>query len=344
MIRRAGPLAPARRRLLGLACTSAASALGPVLSAPASAATPAPAGGSWPVVFRNPDGSEVRIAAPPQRILSTSVTLTGTLLAIDAPVVASSVNGDRRFFDQWAAVAKARRVQPLWSLNAVDIEAVLLAQPDLIVVSNSGADSARASVRELSQIAPTIVVDYAVNSWQAVARQLGLATGLQARAEQRVAEFSEKLRRVAQAIRVPEGLTTIVSYNGPGVINPVAMPKGSHGVLLAALGFRMESPDPRWHSGLDRPDDFVKAQYEQLSALQSRTVFLLRRAEDDTAALLNDRVLARLPAVQTRQVYGLGRNSFRIDYYSASEIVDAIHRRFAIDGAARPASAPTGRP
>jgi iron complex transport system substrate-binding protein len=292
-------------------------------------------GDTWPAVHLNPDGSQVIIPAPPKRILSTSVTLTGSLLAIDAPVVASSTNGNKRFFDQWAKVAEEHKVQRLWALNAVDLEAVYLVKPDLIVVSSSGADSALESVRALSEIAPTIVLDYASQSWQEVVRQLGRVTGLSKRAEERIAEFTEKTRKVAQAIRVPQGLTAIVSYNGPGMINPVAMPRGSHGVLLGALGFRMEAPDPRWHSGLDARDDFVKAQYEHLSALQSRSVFLLRQDENDVDALLRDRVLARMPAVQLKQVYGLGKNSFRIDYYSANEIVDSIQRRFAKTNAPR---------
>lgn len=318
-----------RKTLLPLLCAG----LAWLVAMPLAAA--ADAGRKWPVLHRNPDGSVVSVPAQPKRILSTSVTLTGSLLAIDAPVVASSTSGNRRFFDQWAAVAEQRKVRRLWALNAVDLESVYLAKPDLIVVSSSGADSALESVRELAQIAPTIVVDYASNSWQEVSRQLGRATGLSERAEQRVAEFAQKTRNVARAIRVPEGLTAIISYNGPGMINPVAMPQGSHGTLLAALGFRMETPDPRWHSGLDQPDDFVKAQYEQLSTLKARTVFLLRQDENDVDALLRDRVLARMPAVQLKQVYGLGRNSFRIDYYSANEIVDSISRRFARADASR---------
>lgn len=318
---------PFLRWLAGLPALAAWS-----VAVPVAAATP---GAGWPVVHRNPDGSQVTIHAQPKRILSTSVTLTGSLLAIDAPVVASSVNGNKRFFDQWAAVAQTRKVQRLWALNAVDLESVYLVKPDLIVVSSGGADSALESVRELSQIAPTIVVDYAVNSWQEVTRQLGRAAGLSERAEQRVTEFADKTRRVAQAIRVPDGLTAIVSYNGPGMINPVAMPQGSHGVLLSSLGFRMEAPDPAWHSGLDTPDDFVKAQYEHLSTLKARTVFLLRQEESDIANLMRDRVLERLPAVQARQVYGMGKNSFRIDYYSANEIVDAIRQRFAAKPVAR---------
>lgn len=297
----------------------------------ARAATPQ----SWPVRHQNPDGSTVSIPAKPLRILSASVTLTGSLLAIDAPVVASSLNGNKRFFDQWAAVAEARKVKRLWALNAVDLESVYLARPDLIVVSASGADSALDSVRELSQIAPTIVVDYASHSWQEVTRQLGRVTGLSDKAELRMAEFADKTRAVAKAIRVPDGLTAIVSYNGPGMINPIAMPQGSHGVLLSALGFRMEGPNPGWHSGLDTPDDFVKAQFERLTELKARTVFLLRQADDDVDNLMRDRVLAQLPAVQARQVHGLGKNSFRIDYYSANEIVDAIRHRFARSGTAQ---------
>jgi iron complex transport system substrate-binding protein len=232
-------------------------------------------------------------------------------------------------------VAESRKVQRLWALNAVDLEAVYLAKPDLIVVSNSGADAALGSLRELAEIAPTIVVDYATHSWQEVTRQLGLVTGLSAKAEERVAKFAEKTRAEAQAIEVPEGLTAIVSYNGPGMLNPVAMPQGSHGVLLSALGFRMETPDPSWHSGLDTPDDFVKAQYERLSSLKARTVFMLRQDSNDVDALMSDRVLARMPAVQLKQVHGLGKNSFRIDYYSANEIVDGIRDSFAKTAAPR---------
>ena len=52
---------------------------------------------------------EVHAGKPPQRIVSTSVTITGTLLAIDAPVVASGatspnplVADKQGFFTQWS--------------------------------------------------------------------------------------------------------------------------------------------------------------------------------------------------------------------------------------------------
>jgi iron complex transport system substrate-binding protein len=35
--------------------------------------------------------------------------------------------------------------------------------------------------------------------------------------------------------------------------------------------------------------------------------------------------------VQNGQVYGLGENSFRIDYYSATEIVDGVLENFGTE-------------
>ena len=63
------------------------------------------AGEEWPRTFDNVDGSRTEIPTRPQRILSTSVSTTGTLLAIGAPVVASGSAGNGRFFAQWADVA-----------------------------------------------------------------------------------------------------------------------------------------------------------------------------------------------------------------------------------------------
>src|SRR5690606_29645295 len=68
----------------------------------------------WPRSFGNADGSVTEIPAQPQRILSTSVTITGTLLAVDAPVVASGSAGNGTFFAQWAELAEERGVENAW--------------------------------------------------------------------------------------------------------------------------------------------------------------------------------------------------------------------------------------
>ncbi len=283
----------------------------------------------WPRSFTNADGSVTEIPAQPQRILSTSVTITGTLLAVDAPVVASGAAGNGNFFAQWAPIADERGVVNAWPAGGVDIEAVYAAEPDLIVVSTSGADSALDQLAEFQAIAPTIVLNYGNQTWQSLAGQLGDATGLEEQVAAKVATFDQYVADAAANIAVPQGTANIISFNGPGQDNPIARVGGVHADLLESLGFTVEDPNPEWHSQPNQRADFVWAPYEKLVDLTSETTFLLSRGDDGAAAFLEDPVLANVPSVKAGQVYGLGANSFRIDFFSATEIVDGIRARFA---------------
>ena len=283
----------------------------------------------WPRTFANADGTTTEIPAQPQKILSTSVSITGTLLAVDAPVVASGSAGNGRFFAQWAPVAEERGVANAWPAGSVDIEAVYAAEPDLIIVSTSGADSALDQLAEFQAIAPTIVLNYGNQTWQQLAGQIGEATGLEAQVAAKVAEFDQYVAEAAAGIEVPEGTANIISFNGPGQDNPIARAGGVHAQLLAALGFTVEDPNPEWHSQPNQRADFVWAPYEKLVELTSETTFLLSQDDEGAKAFLEDPVLANVPSVKAGQVYGLGANSFRIDYFSATEIVDGIVARFA---------------
>lgn len=282
----------------------------------------------WPRRFENADGTQTTLAAPALRVLSTSVTVTGTLLAIDAPLIASAGGANGRFFDQWAAVARDRGLKPLWPAGQVDLEAAYAARPDLIIISASGADSAHEQLDALRAIAPVIVVDYSHQTWQELAMQLGRALGTEAAAARAIAGFDARIVAARARLRIPEGTVNIVSYNGPGTSNPIATPESPHARLLASLGFRIEAPDPAWHVALGTPGDFVWAPYEALTRLTARTTFVLRVEASGASALLRDPVLANLPSVAAGQVYGLGRDAFRIDAYSAGQIIDTLLERF----------------
>lgn len=120
--------------------------------------------------------------------------------------------------------------------------------PDLIVVSVSGADSVGHLLPDLRAIAPTILVDYGNQSWQALASRLAQATGLERQTEQLIEAFNQRLEAAKARLVRPAGQVNIISYNGPGMSNPVATADGVHGRLLTALGFEVEEPDPTWHS------------------------------------------------------------------------------------------------
>ncbi|GMA34949.1 hypothetical protein [Demequina litorisediminis] len=92
---------------------------------------------------------ETVIEEQPERVVTTALTVTGNLLAIGAPVVASAAStpdegltDDLGFFAQWADVAAQEGVEVLYPNLEFDIEAVIAADPDLIIASTTGADAA----------------------------------------------------------------------------------------------------------------------------------------------------------------------------------------------------------
>lgn len=279
--------------------------------------------------FDNADGTVTVIPAQPKRILSTSVAITGTLLAIDAPVVASASTAKRQFFAQWANVAEQRKLENVWPAGGVNLEAAYAVKPDLIVVAISGNDSAMPQLAELKKIAPTIVLDYGDQTWQGLAIELAKATGNETQAAARIAAFDQQLADARAKIAPPAGKANLISFNGAGMGNPIATGESAHGRLLEALGFDLEEPDPSWQTNPGQRHDFIWAPYENLPRLTAQTTFLLSVDDDSVGKFIGDPVLANLPSVRARQVHGLGRNSFRIDYFSATEIVDGIVEKFA---------------
>ena len=129
----------------------------------------------WPRQITDSRGSHT-LESQPLRIVSTSVTLTGSLLAIDAPVVASGattpnnrVADGQGFLRQWSDVAKARKLSRLY-IGEPSAEAVAAQMPDLILISATGGDSAMTLYDQLSTIAPTLIINYDDKSWQALLR------------------------------------------------------------------------------------------------------------------------------------------------------------------------------
>lgn len=278
-------------------------------------------------------GTPLRAEPAPQRILSSSVTLTGTALAIGAPLVASAAAVDGSFFAQWADEAEARGVERLWAAGRVDLESVLAVQPDLILVSVSGADSALAQIPQLETIAPVLVLDYASQPWQSLAVQMAQATGRDEAATTLLANYDRGIAEQRARMVIPDGRANIISYNGSGMPNPVATPNGAHGRLLASLGFDIEGPHEGWPGEVGAGADFSRVAYEYLISLTAETTFLMNAGPDRVAAFLADPLLANLPSVKAGQVHALGKNSFRIDYYSAREITALLAQDFAAKGA-----------
>lgn len=298
------------------------------------AAAAAADNGSWPRTVTDDAGNEVEIPAKPERIVSTTVSTTGSLLALDAPVVGSATaaispqSDENGWFTQWADVAVEREVEPVYQLGNFDLEAVVAQDPDLIVVSTSGADSEMDNLAQLQDIAPTYVANYGNKDWKSLAEDLGEATGTEANAKEVIEEFDNRAAGIKEKLAIPAGSTaSIVSYN-QGQDSPVGKSTGPHAALISALGFEILDPPAEFDTSAQKREDFAFTSYEGLSeSATGDSVFLISATGETAKAFKADATLANLPSVKDSNIFPLA-NSFRLDYYSSNDILDYFENEF----------------
>ncbi len=266
------------------------------------------------------------IPAKPQRIVSTSVTLTGTLLAIDAPVVGSGgskPNGPgldaNGWFTHWSKIAEERGVESLYTGSNLDIETITAAKPDVIIVAATGNDSAVDSYDQLNQIAPTLVVDYNSHDWEEVTRQVGQMLNLSENADKILTEFDAFSTEAKDKIKAPTSPVDIAVYNGEKGMS-VGLPTAPQALILKKLGIDVADTGVEPEKG--RKDFAFTSPEQAVTYLKSEQMLLVGNEQQQVDALLQDERFATIPSVQSKQVKPLGQASFKLDYYSARDLVE----------------------
>lgn len=303
---------------------------------PDSARPAAEGDGSWPRTITH-DAGETEIPSKPLRIVSMSPSITGSLLAIDAPLAASAaatvspLTDDQGFFTQWASAADDAGVEVLYSDLQVDLDAVDLFEPDLIIGSVNGADATLEAYEQLSEIAPTVLLDYGTVTWQELTTELGAITGLEEHAAATIADYDQWVSAQAERLSLPEQPVTAGVYLGAdgvwafGVDSPQAQ-------LLTALGFTYEPANAEFRSDKTGANgvDVLSAENMASGLSSARTMFLVAMGGGDpVGAFTADPLVANQPAVGADRVYSLGTESFRLDYFSAKSTAELIVDAFS---------------
>ncbi|MDN6263517.1 Fe2+-enterobactin ABC transporter substrate-binding protein [Corynebacterium casei] len=296
--------------------------------------------GEWPRTIET-DNGELTLESQPERIVSTSVTLTGSLLAVDAPVVASGATGENvedlsdenGFFIQWSDEAKEAGVEKLWDITAPDAEKAVGFAPDLIVVSKNSGDSAFDQIDRLEQIAPVLVVDYSDASWQDVTTKIGEATGHEEGAAEVIADFDERIEEASEQIELPEGKTSSFIVFGDGSGAAALTPEAPQNQILSRLGFDLtEVPEEvkgDLSMGADR-GDIISLAIENIQAgLPGENWILVSSDKENQEMIQNEPAFNTSPAVKEGRVYHTPASTFRLDYFSANILVDSIVEQFA---------------
>ncbi|HFQ5503289.1 TPA: Fe2+-enterobactin ABC transporter substrate-binding protein [Enterobacter kobei] len=273
----------------------------------------------------------------PTRIVSTSVTLTGSLLAIDAPVIASGattpnnrVADAQGFLRQWGDIAIQRNVARLY-IGEPSAEAVAAPMPDLILISATGGDSALALYDQLSAIAPTLIINYDDKSWQELLTQLGTMTGHEKQATERIAAFDEQLAQVKQQMTLPPQPVNAIVYTAAAHTANLWTTESAQGKLLHQLGFTLVDLPAGLHTSKSqgKRHDIIQLGGENLATgLNGEGLFVFAGDQKDVDAIYANPLLAHLPAVQNKRVWALGTETFRLDYYSAMLVLQRLEAIF----------------
>ncbi len=265
------------------------------------------------------------------------MTLTGSLLAIDAPVVASGattpnnrVADGQGFLRQWGDIAKQRKVARLY-IGEPSAEAVAAQMPDLILISATGGDSALALYDQLSAIAPTLIINYDDKSWQALLTQLGTITGHEKQAAERIAAFdTDRAGETANDAAAAAGERHRLHRRRAQSAN-LWTAESAQGKLLHQLGFTLaELPAGlQTSTSQGKRHDIIQLGGENLATgLNGEGLFVFAGDEKDVEAIYANPLLAHLPSVKNKRVWALGTETFRLDYYSASNVLKRLNQLF----------------
>lgn len=290
----------------------------------------------WPRTIMTRQGP-LTLPQQPKRIVSTSVTLTGTLLAINAPLVGSgatmantSVADEKGFMRQWSDVAKAKNLKALYQREA-NAEAVLKSKPDLIIVSATGADSALKLYDQLKDIAPTLVIGYDDKSWMHLATIFGDILGLENNARKIIAEFEQQLDHTRSIIELPPQPTTAMVYYLDGTGGNIWTENSAQGQLLNELGFSLAKvpEEIKGDISMGKRNDIIIATGERFpDAVNGHSVLLFAGTGTLEQKFKSNPYLLNTLAVQEDNVFAMGNDTFRLDYFSSSNLLNRVQQKF----------------
>ncbi|AWB81250.1 Fe2+-enterobactin ABC transporter substrate-binding protein [Corynebacterium yudongzhengii] len=300
----------------------------------------APEDAAFPRTIDTLDGAgnptEVEIPEQPERIVSGAVSLTGALLSLDAPVVASSGGNPKApMFDDetgfglaWNDLAEEKGVEATYTIGSADAEAILAQEPDLVVLSSVGADAGGEIYDQLKDVVPVQVVDYSDQSWQETTREVAEAAGLEEGADEVIANYEESVSQAKGTLDI-EGPVNLIALSQEGGVN-FFTEESAQGQVLTELGIELAVPSDdlvgTTEQGGGRGDIKAVSVENVPLALDGETVFVM---DIDPGTPADEQVrtnpaLAETPAVANDRVERLDGQFFRLDAIAAQALVDHL--------------------
>lgn len=244
----------------------------------------------------------LEISGQPMRIVTLYEGALDTALAVGAHTVGAVITRGGNHVADYIKPA-AGNINIVGTPGETNIEAVLAAQPDLILAAPRTSEH---QYRLLSRLAPVVVPDipmFQADTWKRETRLFARAMGRAAQAEQVIEQVEARIAEVASLVRerIPADQrdATLIRWMPQG---PLVMAEGLFSAaILQATGFRLGS------KGLIKPGrpHSEPLSLENLSGLDQNWMFLATLNADGDKALAAARkspAFARLNAVQENRV------------------------------------------
>lgn len=327
-----------RRPLTLIAAAAVVAALSGCSTTVPGATTPGGAEAATRVVVT--DKGDVSVPVEPERIVVLNSNLAGYFYALDVPVFATIPEvpgpGGGDYPASWAEQATDDETVILpWGEDGFDFEAILAAEPDLIVGGGQGfaAFHAGDGYERLSEIAPTVLVSNTLLSWQDQLSFIAEELLDEADAEAGLlAEYDAKVAEVSAAITLPPTPVGYLVTTADGV--PYSLPETSAlPQTLAELGFTpasviADNPDFEVY-GTGDSFELSTEQVSQVLTAPTLFVFGFNGNGADVATAAADPVYAALPAFAGGHAYDLPSWAYRADFLRTMELLDHIQAEFS---------------
>ena len=281
---------------------------------------------------------KVEVPADPQRVVVLNYALAGYLFDLDVPVVGTTpevTETDGEFSPFWAEKAEAQGTEFLpWSNDGFDLEAIIEAEPDLIIAGGIGFPLKHAtdSYDRLQEVAPTVLVSGDKQTWQDQFSFIASdVLGRQADFEEFESAYEDRVTEVKDTISIPEGEISILTLDSKDTPYILIEDK-SLSAELEPLGF---TTAPLFEENDIEPytagGDMFGPSLEVLpDVLRSETVFVVgfNNASIGVDDLKDEAPYDRIPAFESGQAHDLPYWSMRGDYDEAMALLDIVEEMF----------------
>ena len=263
---------------------------------------------------------EVEIPANPKRIVDLSGN--SDILSILGYKVVGTANSDAYDYTKFPSYLEetlsGAKILGYSMQDTMDVEAVMNLNPDLIVISTVQEKM----YDQLSEIAPTVMIQLEALNWKEDVRALGKVFGKEDVANEWIANYEAKAKEAGDKIKAKYGDdTTYLSFLASGGQFFVFDGAGFGDVLYKDMGLAKPEGMPE-QTDISLP----VVTYEGLAAIKADYIFAIA-TDEDLAQLEANSIWNNLPAVKNGNVVILESSPYFNQGYSPigrEKLVDEI--------------------